>query len=129
MKLNEEQKARAQKIAEAVGDNPGKYFANVLKVLAKKSNDQMMALRVNAKLKLGEKYAQILGSAQQAKADTKVIKEAYRLWYEKTGKDLMTEEESRLKALFDKHADELESLWTVLKKDAKEIANMAKKKK
>jgi len=129
MKLSEEQKARAQEIADAVGDDPGKYFSNALRALAKKSNDQMIALRVNAKLKLGEKYAQILALAKQAKADTKVIKEAYRLWYEKTGKDLIVEERDRLKASFDKQSGDLEALWTVLKKDAKEIVDMLKKKK
>ena len=92
MELNAEQKVRAQKIADTVGSDPGKYFSNVLRTLAKKSDDQMVALRANAKLKLGAKYTQILALTKQAKADLRVIKEAYRLWYEKTGKELMAEE-------------------------------------
>jgi len=128
MNLSDEQKARAKAIADSVGNEPGKFFSDALKNTVKKGNDEISKLLANAKLKLGDQHAQISQLAEQTNIDIGVIREAYRVWYEKDGKNLVEQKKSQLKTSFDQKADEFEALCAVLKKDGAEIAEMLKKK-
>ncbi|HOX96718.1 MAG TPA: hypothetical protein PLI45_05085 [Candidatus Woesebacteria bacterium] len=128
MELNEDQKARAQAMADAVGADPVKYFGDALKEATRKGNERLTSLIANAKLKLGEKYTQVGQQAGQSKVNLEIVREAYRIWYEKNGKDLVTEKKFELKALFDDGIAKFETLLTTLKKDAQEIVDILTKK-
>lgn len=128
MELSEEQKARAQGMADAVGDDPKQYFLDILNAAIKKCSDKVLELLVSGKTKLNERYPQISQQAEQAKIDIAVTKEAYRIWYEKCGANLVEREKLRLDNLFDRNVEKLEIFAEILKKAAIEIAELLKMK-
>lgn len=130
MELNEEQKARAQKLAGEVGKDPGKYFSDALFAVFKKGNDEIKSLvnNLEIKLKLGERYSQVSKLAEKVLAEIAVVREAYQIWYEGNGKDLVEEKKASLKLQFDEEVVAFESLLAQLKVIADDIAELFKKK-
>ena len=130
MELSEEQKVRAKQLADAVGSDPGKYFVDALESAFKKGTEEIGALVTNMeiKLRLGERYSQVGKCVEKVKAEIGVVKEAYRIWYEESGKDLVAGEKYRLETQFVRQVDKLETLLAQLKNNADDIVEMFKKK-
>lgn len=130
MELNEEQKKRAQKIADEVDDNPAKYFSSALRAAFKKGNNEIESLMRNfaSKLRIDERYSQAGKLAEKAMVEIQVIRVAFRIWYEEGGKDLVAEEKNRLETLFNKKVAMFEALLVEFKRHANEIAKIFKRK-
>lgn len=127
MDLNEEQKAKAQSLADAVGDEPGKYFSGILKAATDKYFNKVGELLKSGKLKFAERYPEISQQAEQALAELEIVKEAYRLWYEKSGKNLIDKEKTLLKGLFDQGVDRLQFFGEAIKYAAEKTIEKYKK--
>jgi len=126
--LTEEQKARAAALAEAVGDEPGKYFGSILSEAAEKYCNAVLDLLKSVKLRFYEKYPKIKDQADQASAEIEVFKEAYRIWYEKSGKNLMDQENEKIKEIFDQAVDKLQFFAEGVRLAAEKVIAGIKKK-
>ncbi len=127
MELSEEQKARASALADAVGEEPGKYFVGILSAATEKYFNIVLELLKSGKAKLYEKYPKIKEQAEQASVDLEVTKEAYRIWYEKSGKNLMDREKELIKNTFDRAVLKLQIFVDGIKYTAEKIIADLKK--
>jgi hypothetical protein len=125
MDLTEEQNVRAQKLADTGGSDFVSYFNDVIEKVTKEIDGEVGKINAKGINNLREKQksqceilteidTQCVISLEKGIIEIEVVREAYRIWYERKGKKKVHQEDVRaMKKLKDK-IDSLAYLYTRL---------------